>query len=168
MAEVIVRQQGCVANRVAYPRAVDAFHQALQMLSERSPSPAGPGFSLDLAGGSVTVPVRTGITVQRTERRTWIVASIDDEHHEISAVECATRHEAQQFAVRMARTLVAERIRAQFVGLTGRAIGRAHLARLARQADAIAQAQGSRQAPDVAGDAASAEGAAAATRGART
>ena len=132
MAEVIVKQQGCIANRIAYPRAVDAFHQALQMLSERSPSPAGPGFSLDLAGGSVTVPVRTGITVQRTERRTWIVASIDDEHHEISAVECATRHEAQQFALRMARTLVAERVRAQFVGLTGRAIGRAHLARLAR------------------------------------
>jgi len=50
MAEVIVKQQGCVANRIAYPRAVDAFHQALQMLSERSPSPAGPGFSLDLAG----------------------------------------------------------------------------------------------------------------------
>ena len=94
MAEVIVKQQGCIANRIAYPRAVDAFHQALQMLSERSPSPAGPGFSLDLAGGSVTVPVRTGITVQRTERRTWIVASIDDEHHEISAVECATRHAA--------------------------------------------------------------------------
>ena len=165
MAEVIVKQQGCVANRIAYPRAVDAFHQALQMLSERSPSPAGPGFSLDLAGGSVTVPVQTGITVQRTDRRTWIVASIDDEHHEISAVECATRHEAQQFALRMARTLVAEKVRAQFVGLTGRAIGRAHLA---RQADAIAQARGSRQASDAAGDAASAEGAAAAVRGART
>ena len=41
MAEVIVRQQGCVANRVAYPRAVAAFHPALQMLSERGPSPAG-------------------------------------------------------------------------------------------------------------------------------
>lgn len=146
MADVIVKQVGCRVNEVAYGHQVDAFHQALRLLGEKDLAPAGPGFSLDLAGGSTVAPIRTGVTVHKTERRSWIVASIDEVHHEVSAVECATRQEAQSFALRMARHLAADKVRDLFNDLTGRAIGRAHLARLARQAEGIEEARTQHQA----------------------
>lgn len=146
MAEVIVKQIGCRVNDIACAHQAAAFHQALRLLGEKDLAPAGPGFSLDLAGGSTVEPIKTGVTVHKTERRTWIVASIDEVHHEVSAVECGTRQEAQSFALRMARHLVADKVRTLFNDLTGRAIGRAHLVRLARQAEGIEEARAQHQA----------------------